>query len=168
MRPAAAPLSQRSLDSAWSRPHLTPGDWKPAENSLPILTLGAFRKNRSKGDFPSISLTPPPKSPPPCSSCPGKLWRERPGKEETCPLSIVLLFTQHQHLETPWLWLPGAAAPGLFSSVVCASRSQPPLVCWEGRSSRKAALASPTGFEKLWNEGWGPDYLFISCSPSPS
>lgn len=88
---------------------------------------------------------------------------EEEARERACPFSPVPPSTQHQHLETPWPGLPGAAAPGLSSSVVCASWSHPPTLGGQVQLESSSGL-SPLGSERV---GVRAGAQVFSFSPGP-
>lgn len=138
----------RSLDSA--RGGLTPylGAWGPAVFSTQTHSPD-LQKQKSREGLPSTSWTPSShrQPPQPGCSCPGKAWRKTPGKQP-CPLSPDPPSIQHRRLKIHGpgvLGLLPLACPHLWYVHPHLS-----LTRWEGRSSWRAALASPLWAQKGW------------------
>lgn len=142
LRPAVAPQSQRSLDSALGQAHTLrqatrnqhrlPGQ---PEAPLPsVASLTPLKQKIREGSSSSSSRTQPSNLPAPT--------QERPrGRDHKTSQSSPQSLDHRQHLESQWPKPTGTATPGLFSSVVCAPQS--PL----------AGSSDLSPLRKLWSEG---------------
>lgn len=155
MRPAAAPLSWRSLDSA--RGGLTPysGRLGASRGCLGQPRLlrhpdsWSPQKQKTRGDSPSTSQTPPPHRlpPPPGCSCPGKARKKRTGKQP-CLLSPVPPSTQAPASGDPMAWVRWGCCPWLVllcGMCIPASPSQTGRACPAG----ELLWPSPLGSERV-------------------